>query len=98
MNDETIWGLGMSIFAAAVGWSARRNVQQNDKRMDDQDGRLKRLEQNDADCQLGLANFKTEVANNYAKDATMQSSLARIHDRLDKLPGEIIHVLQNGNN
>lgn len=49
------------------------------------------------ECALSLANFKAEVAGNYAKEITMQQSLARIHDRLDhgfeELRGDIKNLM-----
>lgn len=44
---------------------------------------IKNLQKSDADCKLDLANFKAEVANDYAKQETTQSSLARIHDKME---------------
>jgi hypothetical protein len=41
------------------------------------------LKKTDGLCKLELANFKTDVANTYSKDISVQYSLARIHDRLD---------------
>lgn len=41
------------------------------------------LKKSDADCRLDLANFKTEVAKDYAKRESTQQSLARIHDKME---------------
>lgn len=35
--------------------------------------------------ELEHANYKTHVSDNYAKDATVQSSLSRIHERIDEV-------------
>lgn len=55
---------------------------------------IKALQKSDADCKLDLAEFKAKVATDYTDKQTMQSSLARIHDRLDNLPGEIISIIR----
>ena len=41
------------------------------------------LKKTDGACRLDLANFRTEVANTYSKDVSVQASLGRLHDRLD---------------
>ena len=40
-------------------------------------------------CELKLANYKTEVSNTYAKEETMQNSLARVHDKMEKIGDKI---------
>jgi hypothetical protein len=46
---------------------------------------VSKLKEQHKDCQIDLANFKTQVANEYAKETTVQQSLTRIHDRIDYL-------------
>ena len=38
-----------------------------------------------------------ESEKRYAKEETLQTSLARIHDRLDKLPADIIKIVDRQN-
>lgn len=45
---------------------------------------VRNLKDNSHNCTVDLANFRTEVANSYVKELTMQSSLARVHDRIDE--------------
>lgn len=52
--------------------------------------RLKEMQQSD---KLDLANYKTEVANNYATQNSVQQSLSRIHDRIDDMSGDIKKLL-----
>ena len=42
----------------------------------------------------GLAAHKLHVSETYAKDATTQASLARIHDRIDEVGGDIKDILK----
>lgn len=53
------------------------------------------LKRDSAECKVSLANFKAEVAKEYAKEVTLQASLARIHERIDRLPKEIIDLLEH---
>lgn len=69
-----IGGTGLAI----IGFFTKRVIADVDK-----------LKAGNSDCKLDLANFKTEVANNYAKDASVQASLARIHDRMEMAFTEI---------
>lgn len=67
-------------------------------------GDVETLKKSDADCKLDLANFKTEVAHNYANKAAMTTELAgirtdakesanRIHDRIDEVSTDIKTLL-----
>lgn len=51
------------------------------------------LEEHMQRSDLDHADFKTHVANTYSKEASTQASLSRIHDRIDKLPGEIVALI-----
>jgi len=44
---------------------------------------VKDLKDHQSDCELSLANFRTEVSKDYAKDITIQASLARVHDKME---------------
>lgn len=63
--------LGISIMI--IGFFTKRTVEDVD------DLRL-RTHKNELD----LANYKTEAATTFAKDQTIQSSLSRIHERIDE--------------
>lgn len=56
---------------------------------------IKDLRRSDADCKLELANFKAEVAKDYAKQETTQASLARIHDKMEEGFGELHKDIKN---
>lgn len=51
---------------------------------------VNKMKESDAKCALDLANFKTDVANNYVKEST----LSRIHDRIDTMQDDIKQILQ----
>lgn len=44
---------------------------------------IKELKKNDADCKLDLKDFKLHVSENYAKDSTIQTSLARVYEVME---------------
>ena len=54
---------------------------------------VERLKAGSQQCEVNRANFRAEVAKDYARDVNVQSSLSRIHQRLDRLPQEIIEIL-----
>lgn len=51
------------------------------------------LKKEGSECKVNLANLRAEVARDYAREVNVQSSLNRIHERLDKLPAEIVSTL-----
>lgn len=51
------------------------------------------LQRNSAKCEVDLANYKTHVSDNYAKETTMQQSLSRIHDRIDDMATDIKTII-----
>ncbi len=55
---------------------------------------VKELKKDSSDCALRLEMFKTHVSEHYAKDASVQQSLARIHDRMDSGFKEIREALR----
>lgn len=55
---------------------------------------VKSLKESQGACEIELQKFKTDVANTYAKEATMQQSLGRIHDRIDDVANDIKQILQ----
>lgn len=77
---ETITGL-MAVIMALMGFisSSMRDT------IKDNESDIRGLQTEHASCKLDLANFKTEVALNYSKEVNTQSSLGRIHDRLDTM-------------
>jgi hypothetical protein len=62
-----------------------RSISQMDKEIDGHGETLKQHAQMHAECGLELARFKAEVARDYAKDATIQQSLGRLHNRMDDM-------------
>lgn len=56
--------------------------------------RIARMERETDVVERDLSNFKLDAEKRFAKEETMQTSLARIHDRLDKLPREIRDMMQ----
>ncbi len=86
MDDNILWKalLGLlAVVTAMISFASKKLI-----------GDVEALKKSDAECKLDLANFKTEVATNYAKDATVQSSLSRIHDRIDSISDDIKQILQ----
>ena len=73
-------GVGGMIIAGLLN----RAVSQMDATVGEHASTLRDHTQKHADCALDLANFKTEVAKEYAKDATIQQSLSRLHERIDE--------------
>lgn len=43
---------------------------------------------------LEFSDYKLEAEKRFAKDETMQSSLSRIHDRIDLLPEQIAKIME----
>lgn len=50
---------------------------------------IKKLKDDAGKCELRIQEFRTHVSENYAKDASVQASLSRIHDRLDEMGNEL---------
>src|SRR4051794_40996513 len=82
-----------------MAWLFKRSIGQMDRTIEghkealkEHDAALKQHDRQHSACTLELANFKTEVAKDYAKDATVQQSLGRIHERIDDLG----KVMQDG--
>lgn len=73
----TLIAMGIAI----IGYFTKRTI-------DDLDEVSKKTHKLEVD----LAEFKLHIANNYAKDATVQQSLGRLHDRMDAI-GEDIKLL-----
>jgi hypothetical protein len=69
-----LWGLLISGAMFVLGLSAKRTL-----------GRVDKIEARGNENHDDLKDFKTEVAKDYAKEASMQLSLARIHDRMDDM-------------
>lgn len=77
---ETITRL-MAVIMALMGFIGA-NMREGIK---DNENDVKSLRDEHSSCELDLANFKTEVALGYSKEVNTQSSLGRIHDRLDTM-------------
>ncbi len=56
-------------------------------------GDVARLKDSQHSDKLDLANYKTEVANNYATQKSVHDSLSRIHDRIDDVATDIKTIL-----
>lgn len=82
-----LWQVVITMFGGGslLSWLGRRTINRVDTDIERLGGDVKALQKSDSDCKLDLANFKTEVAKEYAKDTTMQQSLARIHEKIEKL-------------
>jgi predicted nuclease with TOPRIM domain len=80
---QSIFSAFAALCVAVIGFFTRRVVQ-------DVEG----LKQERHECKLELEKFKTEVARDYSKDVNVQSSLNRIHDRIDRLPQEIASMME----
>jgi hypothetical protein len=50
---------------------------------------VRELQKNQAQADLALAAYKLEVERTFAKDTSVQTSLARIHDRMDEIGDDI---------
>lgn len=57
------------------------------------DRRIERIEDTNIKTQTDLSNHKLDSEKRFAKEETLQSSLSRIHDRLDRLPDDIIKIV-----
>lgn len=55
---------------------------------------IRGLQRESKDCEFELQKFKTDVANTYAKDANVQLTVARLHERLDEMGGDIKEILK----
>lgn len=77
---ETVTALEACVMALMgfIGMGMRGDIQ-------DLRGKQDSLQAAHGACELNLANFKTDVANNYSKEVNTQASLGRIHDRLDQI-------------
>lgn len=80
MDDSIkyIWGAFVTITLPLIGFFTTRTL-------GELDGVKKKTDSNE----LELERYKTHVSDNYAKDASVQTSLARIHDRMDSGFGKI---------
>lgn len=85
------WFIGFG--AAAIGYLMNRSINRLDMDLSKHGDRLDDHDKQHTHCTLELSQFKTEVATNYAKDITVQQSLARIHDRIDDVASDIKTIL-----
>lgn len=90
---DTLTGL-MAIVAAIMSFFMRGLVKKIESNSDDLQAARLDIEK----ANTRLADYKTEVAQTYAKDQSVQQSLARIHQRLDALPHDIIEQLHMAGN
>lgn len=100
MSDEIYTGLTNWLITSVIGmgtiiigWLMNRAIVRLDNDLDAHEGRLNDHDKQHTTCSLDLERFKTDVANNYAKEVTMQNSLARIHDRIDEVSTDIKTIL-----
>jgi hypothetical protein len=88
MIDEQGWYNLAGAFVGAGGtlvcWLMNRTVSRHDKEMDDFKKTLQFHEKKHNECELNLANFRTDVAREYAKDSSVQQSLARLHEHMEE--------------
>ena len=87
MTDDTLLQIIFSAFVTAcmsvIGFFTKRVC-------DD----VKELKKDGKECAVALANFKADVARDYAREVNVQASLNRIHERIDRLPKEIVDVIE----
>lgn len=84
MDDGMIYGGG--IMATAVGllkWSLGRNISAHDKA-------ITGLQRDVAESKAELAKHQLDVANNYAKTATVE----RVHERIDAVQKDTQRILE----
>lgn len=95
-NSIVVWLAltGIGIGGSLIMYLLTRAVNRLDKDIEEHDDLLKEHSEKHEECRLELSNFKAEVARDYAKDSTIQNSLARVHQRIDSLPKEIIDLLK----
>lgn len=87
MDDSIFTYLG-GVVMAALGFHLKRAQHQTDVNVE---AAIKKGNEN----ALELEKYKTHVSEVYAKDVTMQQSLARLHERIDRLPGDIARILKD---
>lgn len=71
-------GLGL------IAWLMNRSINRLDKDSEKSAERHEAAAKERAEIKQDIANFKLDVATNYAKESTVQASLSRIHDRIDE--------------
>lgn len=81
MDDSLFTYLGGAVMAA-LGFHLKRAQHQTDANVETA---IKKGNEN----ALELEKYKTHVSEVYAKDATMQQSLARLHERIDDISVDI---------
>lgn len=50
--------------------------------------------QKSTDNELALEKYKNEASKEFANKEDMRNTLSRIHERLDNLPSEIVHLIK----
>jgi hypothetical protein len=95
-NNIVIWlaVTGVGIGGSLICWLMNRTISRLDRDMEEHGETLKEHKELHGECKLELAQFRTEVHREFAKDATVQHQLARIHERIDRLPKEIIDAIK----
>jgi hypothetical protein len=90
-SDIVAWVIGgfSTLSLAVSAFLMKRVVARLDDDLDAHEERLNAHDKQHNHCTLELANFKTEVAKDYAKDASVQQSLARIHERIDLVDSNV---------
>lgn len=81
VDDSILLALlkGFGAVGIAIGGWIGRGMHSDIRKLKDDAGR----------CELRIQEFRTHVSENYAKDASVQASLSRIHDRLDEMGNEL---------
>lgn len=78
-NMEVIYKSILGLFVVVIGWFTKSTVEG--------------IRTDMASVKKDLSEHKLHVSDHYAKEATMQSSLARIHDRIDLASEDINHKI-----
>lgn len=81
------WGFKGLI--GVLGMIGLRHVSEQSKQLGEISNSVSRVSQDTAAVSRELQDHKLHVADNYAKEQTMQTSLGRIHERIDKMNDRI---------
>jgi hypothetical protein len=89
------WKIGFLSALGLLRFFTKREINKVDEGFRDMKTRVANAEEKNHANELNLSNFKTHVSETYAKEATMQQSLARIHDRMDEGFTELREDIKN---
>jgi len=79
-----------TVFMSIVGWGIKvlsGNIKHNEEE-------IQRVEKSVFKVEKSLDSYKIEAANTFAKEESMQASLARVHDRIDDVSSDTKEILK----